>query len=104
MKHTELNLTPKGYNFNTNIKPAKSHYKFLMRIGRCFPSTKAQARFFVSNSISFDELNYEDVQRIEGLLNKHGHQGDYKYTKSRLWARLQNHQDFYAALRAEYNF
>ena len=103
MKAHELNLKKDGYFFSCNPQPAKSHYKFTMRIGRCFPSTKAQAKYFVSQGICLDVLNFEDVEKVESILNKHGFEGDYKYTKSKTWVRLQNFTDLHKALKKEFS-
>ena len=102
MKATEVNLQKEGFNFNCNTYPARSHYKFLMRLGRVFPTTKAQAKYFISEGICLDVLNYDDVQIVEEVLNRHGFSGSYKYTKSEQWVRLQNDSDLHEALKKEY--
>lgn len=102
MKATEINLEKKGYNFNCNIVPARSHYKYLMKMGRVFPSTQAQAKYFITEKIQLSVLNYNDVVLVEKILNKHGFTGDYKYTKSGIWVRLQNHSDLHEALKSEF--
>jgi hypothetical protein len=102
MKSTEINLKKDGYNFNCNTYPARSHYKFIMSLGRALPSTKAQAKFFLKEGINIGVLNSKDVETIEALLNKHGFEGKYKYTKSKTWVRLINQQDLQDALRREY--
>ena len=79
------------------------HYKCLMRLGRIFPSTRAQANFFVSEGVLLDVLNGDDVEKVESLLNKHGFEGNYKSTKSKIWGRLQNHKDLQKALKLEFN-
>ena len=103
MKASELNLKKKGYNFNCNTKKAGCHYKFLMRFGRCFPYTQAQAKYFISEGICLDVLNADDVELVEAILNKHGFEGDYKFTKSKIWVRLQNNNDLHTALKLEFN-
>jgi hypothetical protein len=103
MKFTELDLKKDGYNFNCNTYKSGSHYKFIMRLGRCFPSTKAQAKYFISQGVCLDVLNYDDVETIESILNKHGFQGDYKFTKSKTWVRLQNNIDLHRALKLEFS-
>jgi hypothetical protein len=103
MKTSELNLKTDGYLFNTNEAPARSHYKFLMSIGRRFPSTKEQAKYFVKNQIVFDVLNMDSAIKIDTLMKKHGFEGDFKYTKSQTSVRLQNHNDFYTTLKLEFN-
>ena len=103
MKSSELNLKKDGYNFNCNTQKAGSHYKFIMRLGRCFPSTRAQAKYFISEGICLDVLNKDDVEKVEALLNKHGFEGDYKLTKSKTWVRLQNNSVLHKALKLEFN-
>jgi hypothetical protein len=100
MKAQEIKLQKTGYNFNANCFPRGSHVSLLLSIGRCFPTCKSQAIKWQS----FDVLNYEDVQIIENLLNKHGFIGNYKETKSGNWVRLVNQNDFKLALKKEYNF
>lgn len=100
MKIQEIKLKKEGFNFNANFYPKGSHVGLLLTIGRCFPSCKAQAIKW-SN---FDVLNYDDVEVIENLLNKHGFEGNYKPTKSGQWVRLINQDDFKTALKKEYNF
>ena len=103
MKASELNLKKDGYNFNCNTYQAGSHYKFIMSLGRCFPSTQAQAKYFIYEGICLDVLNGDDVEKVEAILNKHGFEGDYKFTKSRIWVRLQNNSDLHKALKLEFN-
>jgi hypothetical protein len=104
MKASELQLKKDGYNFNCNTREGRSHYKFVMSLGRCFPSTRAQAKYFVSEGICLSVLNGDDVEKVEAILNKHGFEGDYKFTKSKTWVRLQNHNELYKALKLEFNF
>ena len=103
MKAIELKLEKKGYNFSANVYPARSHYKDLMCAGRVLPTTTAQAKFYVSTGCVIDLLNYDDVKIIESLLNKHGFEGNYKYSKSNVWVRLENHYDLVKALKLEFN-
>ena len=103
MKASGLNLKKEGYNFSCNIYPAKSHYSFVMKLGRVFPSTKQQAKNFISKGICLDVLNFDDVETIESLLNKYGYIGEYQYTKSKQWVRLVNHCALYEALKKEYS-
>jgi hypothetical protein len=49
-------------------------------------------------------LNLDDVELIENLLNKHNLNGNYKYTKTKIWVRLINENDFKLALKKEYNY
>ncbi len=103
MKATQLNLEKNGFNISCATKKTGSHYKFLMRLGKVFPSTKAQSKYFLEQQINLDVLNCEDVNVIEFLLKKHGFEGNYKLTKSKTWARLQNYNDLYTALKLEFN-
>lgn len=93
----------KNFIFNTNEYAAGSHYKYLMRLGRVMPTTKAQAKVFINENLNFDALNNVDVDRIEALMSKHGYEGEYKYTGSRRWVKLVNVNDLYEALGKEYN-
>jgi len=84
MKATELDLKKEGYHMSGNSFNGK--YKLIMSIGRCLPKTKDQAKYFYSlykNYGQIDVLNYDDVEKIEAILNKHGFKGNYKYTKSK---------------------
>ena len=74
-----------------------------MRSGQVFPSTKPQAQFFISKSVCLGVLNRDDVEIVESMLNKHGFTGDYKFTKSKTWVRLQNQSDLHKALKIEYS-
>lgn len=104
MRHQELNLKIETTPFSATPRNPREHYKTLMLAGCGFPTTKAQAQFFVRNKVQFDVLNSADVSLIEYFLQKHGFEGDYKHTKSGAWVRLQNHSDFYAALKKEFTF
>lgn len=102
MKANEIMFVTVSANyFSANTKGGQ--YKQSMRWGSVFPSTKAQAKFFIKERIQMGVLNNKDVERIEYLLNKHGFSGEYKYTKSREWVRLVNYNDLYSALEKEYN-
>lgn len=101
MKASELNLKKDGYNFNCKTYKTGRHYKSIMRLGRCFPSTPAQINYFISEEICLDVLNGDDVEKIEAILTKHGFEGDYKFTKSKNWVRLQNNSDLHKALKSE---
>lgn len=103
MKATEVNLEKSGYNFSCSTYLARSHYKLLMRLGQVFPNTKAQARYFCQNQINLNVLNKEDVDLVEGILNKYGFEGKYKYTKSKSWVRLLNMTDLHKALKLHFN-
>ncbi|MBO5803603.1 MAG: hypothetical protein J6R25_00785 [Bacteroidales bacterium] len=70
-----------NFVFNANTYGHRQHYKYLMRLGRCLPNTKAQAEYFISKGIHIDVLNNMDVEIIEGILNEVGFTGDYRYTK-----------------------
>ena len=103
MKFSELKLKKDGYNFSCNTYPSRSHYKSTMLFGRVFPTTKAQAKFFLAKKVVLDVLNFDDVEIVESLLNKHGMKGVYKYTTSKKWVRLENTDDLYSALKLEYS-
>jgi hypothetical protein len=103
MKAIELNLTKDGHNCSCKTYKSRSHYKFIMRLGRCFPSTQAQAKYFITEKVCLDVLNGDDVEKVETILNKHEFKGDYKFTKSKTWVRLQNNSDLHKALKLEFN-
>lgn len=100
MKATELNLEQQNFNFSAQTKTG--HYKQSMKLGLVLPSTKAQAKHFIATQAFMDVFNYKDVEVVEALMNKHGFKGEYKYTKSNKWVRLENISDLKAALKAEY--
>lgn len=102
MKASDINLKQVGYNMSCNIHPKGTNYKESMNRGNAFPCSKAQARYFNSNKLTLDAMNGYDVLRAEQMLNKHGFEGKYRYTKSKSWVRLQNHDDLRAALKKEY--
>jgi hypothetical protein len=104
MKVNEFQLEKQGFTFSANIRKEKSHYKHTMDMGRIFPSTKAQAIYFVSKSRCLDLLNDTDVKIVETFLNKHGFTGNYKFSKSNQFVRLINANDLLKALKAEYKF
>lgn len=103
MKATEIKLEKCGYQFSAITKPEGSHYKFLMSLGRCFPTTRAQARQFVSTRQRLDVLNSVDVDTIEALMSKHGEMGEYRYTGHKTWVRLQNHEQLWDCIKKEYS-
>lgn len=103
MKANELNLPEVRYTMSMNIYPPKSHYKFVMGLGRVFPNSIAQAKFFISKGIHLDVLNAKDVSLLENFLNKYGFEGKYKYTKSKQFVRLVNWLDLEQALKIAYN-
>lgn len=102
MKATELNLEKVEYTMLYNPK-AGEHVSALIRLGRLFPKTAAQAKKVISKGIQPDAMNIKDVENMELLLNKHGMSGEYKYTKSKSWVRIDNFGDFFKALKLEFN-
>ncbi len=104
MTYTQIDLESQNFIFNTLECKAGQHYTYLMKLGRILPTTKSQAKFFVTNGCKLDVLNIVDVQRVEALLNETGLEGDYKYTKNNHWVRLVNIEALYEALRKKYNF
>jgi hypothetical protein len=103
MQIQELKLDKLNFNFNLNTYPKGSHVKLLIILGRCFPQTKEQAKYFIKKGAKLDVLNYKDVQDLEAFLNKQNFKGQYKYTKSLTWVRLINQNDFISALKKEHN-
>lgn len=102
-KANELSLPETQYTLSMNIYPPKSHYKTLMSLGRVFPNTLAQAKFFISKGVCLDVLNSTDVKMLEDFLNQNGFEGKYKYTKSKNFVRLQNDYDLYLAIKKTFN-
>ena len=103
MKASEVQLQKAGY-FSV-CKTKKGNYKFLMSLGRVFPATKTQAKFFISTNawLNLESFNLEDLEIIQALLNKHGYEGNYKYTRSGKWVNLINKEDLKNALKKEYD-
>lgn len=86
------------------VPKEREHIEVLIRLGRIFPKTKAQAKR-VYKTWGLEVLYNSDVETlVEPLLKKHGLEGDYKLTKSKRFCRLVNFEDFKKALRLEYNF
>lgn len=87
------------------VPKEREHIEVLIRLGRIFPKTKAQAKRVYQNSVCLEVLyNYDAETLIEPLFKKHGMEGNYKLTKSKRFCRLVNFEDFKKALRLEYNF
>lgn len=100
MKATEFTLEKTTYL--SAMQDAKGMYKVLMKKGVRFPTTKAQATYFITAGCCLDTLNYSDVIKLENFLNKHGLEGDYIYTKSKRYVRLTNTMDLYLAIKKEF--
>ena len=106
MKAIEIITVIENSNYNNLYIPTKDreHVFLLIQLGRCFPISKGMAKK-VCMAGNFDVINNNDITNyIEPLLNKHGFTGDYKPTKSKIWARLTNFEDFKKALKLEYKF
>ena len=99
-------LTAK-HNFNLSLRTLgpREHYKFIATTCNSgFPSTSSQAKFFTKNVCFTNRcLNSSDIEKLEDLLNKHNLNGDYKLTKSKGYARIQNNDDVTKALKLEFN-
>ena len=99
-------LTAK-HNFNLSLRTLgpREHYKFIATTCNSgFPSTPSQALFFIKNVCLTNRcLNSSDIEKLEDLLNKHNLNGDYKLTKSKSYARIQNNDDVTTALKLEFN-
>lgn len=80
----------------------KRHYDDLARLGVLRPTTPTQVRRFARYGCRLDVLAYPDAVAIEELMNKHGYEGEYQYTKSHYWVRLINVSDYANALSIEY--
>lgn len=101
MKANEIIWSEKD-NFIFNTNEHTGQYKFIMSLGRRLPATKAQAKHFVKEGICLDVLNNVDVDRVEKILNDAGFVGDYRFTKSKRWVRLQNNGDLHEAIKAKF--
>lgn len=104
MKAIELNLEKVEYTMLYNPKKAGEHVGMIIRLGRLFPKTKAQAMKVVSRGVQPDVMNFKDVENMEALLSKHNIAGEYKYTKSKQWVRIANYSEFFKALKLEFGF
>ena len=102
MKAIELKLQEVSYTMSANTFAPNSHYKMLMRIGRVFPTTKAQAIYFIQHGVCLDFLNAMDVNIVEKMLNEAGFEGLYRYTKSKTWVRLENNYDLHKAIKLHF--
>lgn len=101
MKANEINWNEKdAFIFNAN--PASGHYKSMMRMGRCLPATKSQAKFFITEGIQVDVLNNVDVEIVEKILNEAGFVGTYQFTKGKRWVRLVNQSDLHRAFAKKF--
>ncbi len=82
-----------------------SNYKKVIDEGKCLPSTKTQANYFVSkfkNGLQFNVLNNIDVITIEKLLNKYDLKGSYVENKNRRLCRLKNTEALLTAIKKEW--
>lgn len=102
MKATEIKLEQTGYNMMHVQRKNGEHNDVVIRLGRLIPTLKAQALKVARSGIAPDVLNLNDVKLIEELMNEFGFEGDYKYTKSKTWVRLQNYGDWHKALKMKY--
>ena len=104
MKAIEIKFDEAGRNISMLATvPARGHYKQNMMIGRVLPTTKSQAQYFVNNGW-LDVLCGGDVKNIEKIMNKFGKEGEYHYTKSSKFVRLENDDVFCDCLKKLYNF
>lgn len=103
MKAQDIELKQNHFLFNTSTLPARSHYKFFMRTGQLLPATKAQAKYFISAGCCLNILTMDDVINLEDIYNKYGFQGDYRYTKSKRWVRLNNQLDLHEAIAKKFS-
>lgn len=82
-------------------KPRQKGVKFLIELGRLWPTTKEQMKYFVRSGYCLNVLGLKDVCNIEFILNKYGMTGDYKFTKNKNWVRLENNGDLRECMRKE---
>ena len=104
LKVNELNLPIDGFYLSTNIFPPRSHIGDIMRLGRVFPTTKAQAIKFVRLGCYLDILNMDDILHIEEFINQYGFEGGYTLTKNKKSARasIMTQSDFGASLKVHF--
>lgn len=101
MKAKDVNLKEHdNFNMSCNTVGPRQRYSHKILWGQLFPTTKRQAMVFTHFSV----LNSKDINDIETFMNKHGFTGDYKYTKNKYFARLENTNDFIKALKLEFKF
>lgn len=111
MKANEIqineNYTSKHSSTSLSTYSERQHYKFIMSLGRCWPTTKSQAQHFIKTGLPLDVLYQGDIDRIEELCKRHGLDGqiDYKMTKSGSYVRIsmESYDILEHALRLEYN-
>ena len=101
VKEVITSMNEKFNMINGNYAP-RSHYKFIMSLGRVWPCCAAQVKEWERIGCRLDVMNGPDITRCEELMNKHGYIGDYRPTKSKRWARLANTADLLAAFKAEF--
>lgn len=107
MKFNEFKSTGDGGTVTTArmlsvVRQPRAHYMYALKAGCLLPSTRQQAAAFIRTGWCLDLLGYPDAVAVEGLLSKHGFEGNYVYTKSMGFVRLVNQVDLDKALRAEY--
>lgn len=92
MKANEINSEKVSKYQYLSYYLSSRKYKFMMSIGRCFPTDKNQAKHFINETnMMLDVLGAGDVKYIEELCAKHGLNGqiDYRYSKSKTWVRIE---------------
>lgn len=100
MRYEEIKGCESNFGSLSVFKSGR-HYEGAMSLGRFFPTTAAQAKRFIKDG-RLDVLYKKDAAMIDEIMRKHGFEGDYCYTKSKQWVRLQNLSQFKAALAKEY--
>lgn len=101
------NFSAEDYLFNTNEYKAGQHYKFVMELGRIFPATKAQAKYFINQKnfpyLNLDVLNLKDAEKIAAFMAENGgFEANFKFTKSKTWVRLTNNDDLKKAVKIKF--
>lgn len=84
------------------IMAPRSHYKFLMRLGRVIPSDKAQAKYFLSEGLCLDMFTGVDARYIHEMMKEQGLEALFVFTKNKQFIRLVNDYDFRSALKSKY--
>lgn len=99
------NFSTEDYLFNTDEYTGR--YKFIMSLGRCFPATKAQAKYFINQKnfpyLNLDVLNLKDAEKIAAFMAENGgFEANFKFTKSKHWVRLTNNDDLKKAVKIKF--
>jgi hypothetical protein len=85
------------------LQKPRSHYKFLMDLGRVIPSDKAQAKYYLSSGRCIGLIQGADARYIHELMQEQGMEALFVFTKNKRFMRLVNNEDFCKALKLKYS-